>query len=82
MGQAKDQAERHNQFLEDTVVSKLDSITDMLHQFSDKMTELVTSNKDVEALLRQVGNQVAYMSDEPSEEMTKLQAEIQQTNST
>ena len=82
MGQAKDQAERHNHFLEDKVVSKLDSIADMLHQFSDKMTELVTSNKDVEALLRQVGNQVAYMSDEQSQEMTKLQAEIQQMNST
>ena len=60
------------------VISRLDNITDILRQFGSKMNELVSSNKDVEALLHQVGNQVGYMSEEQAHEMEVLHREIQQ----
>jgi len=82
MGHAKEQVEKHNQFLEDQVVSKLDNIADMMHQFSDQMTALVSSNKDVEALLHQVSNQLAFMSEEQSQEMSKLQGDVKQATVT
>jgi hypothetical protein len=46
------------------------------------MTGLATSNKDIEALLHQVGNQVAYMSVEQSQEKAMLEEQIQQANAT
>jgi hypothetical protein len=60
------------------VISRLDNITDILRQFGSKMNELVSSNKDVEALLHQVSNQVGYMSEEQAHEMEVLHREIQQ----
>ncbi len=69
-------------FLQDQVIRRLDNIADILHQFSDKMTELAASNKGVEGLLHQISNQIAYMSEEQSQEMTKLHGEIQQATAT
>ena len=67
-------------FLQDLVISRLDNIADILHQFSNKMNELISSNKDIEVLINQIGDQSAYMSVKQSQEMMKLQREIQQAS--
>ncbi len=74
------EAQNQVHFLQDLVISRLDNIADILHQFSNKMNELIAGNKDVEALLHQVGDQTAYMSVEQSQEIMKLQREIQQVS--